>query len=182
MAIEATLPPLIAAQLNYLLTHFPLPVKVDQVWSGCRNPQFSDRFSLLIPFCLDYIKWDVIYNAQYPLTAPDIIFAEEDEMFHPFVIEGEAEAEISKSSLCDWNCKDPTRLFSLINELRYLYMSYQKKRIGELEDERLTFELSTIQPREVLKHSEKFESVNQSGYGARWVLKAKLKKFAFEVG
>ncbi|KAI3863621.1 hypothetical protein MKX03_031672 [Papaver bracteatum] len=143
-----TLPPLMAAQLNYLLTHSPFSVKVDRIWSGCRkgNPQLADRFTLLIPLCLDYIKWDVIYNAQYPLAAPDIIFAAEDESFHPFFVAGDGETP--KSSLCDWNIKDPSKLLALIHELRDIYILYQRKRIAELDDDRLKFEISTIHSRE----------------------------------
>ncbi|KAI8549494.1 hypothetical protein RHMOL_Rhmol06G0029000 [Rhododendron molle] len=148
MAID-TVPPLIYAQLNYLLTHSPLPIKVEQMWSGSKNHGLLDRFTLLIPFCLDYIKWDVIYNALYPLTAPDIIFGPEDESFRPFPVSGEeGDLKSPKNSLSDWNCKDPTRLLSLILELRDLYMTYQRKRVGDVDDERVKFELSTIFPRE----------------------------------
>lgn len=148
MAID-TVPPLIYAQLNYLLTHSPLPIKVEQMWSGSKNQGLLDRFTLLIPFCLDYIKWDVIYNALYPLMAPDIIFGPEDESFRPFPVSGEeGDLKSPKNSLSDWNCKDPTRLLSLILELRDLYMTYQRKRVGDVDDERVKFELSTIFPRE----------------------------------
>ncbi|KAF7139928.1 hypothetical protein RHSIM_Rhsim06G0021200 [Rhododendron simsii] len=148
MAID-TVPPLIYAQLNYLLTHSPLPIKVEQMWSGSKNHGLLDRFTLLIPFCLDYIKWDVIYNALYPLTAPDIIFGPEDESFRPYPVSGEeGDLKSPKNSLSDWNCKDPTRLLSLILELRDLYMTYQRKRVGDVDDERVKFELSTIFPRE----------------------------------
>ncbi|KAL6524818.1 hypothetical protein OROMI_030411 [Orobanche minor] len=144
MAID-TVPPLIAGQINYLLSHCPFSVKVEQMWSGCKNPSLLDRFTLIIPFCLDYIKWDVIYNAMYPLAAPDIIFGPEDESFQPY--SGGTEKS-SKNSLADWNSKDPSRLLSLIIELRNAYMSYQRKRIGEVDDERLKFEISTMLPRE----------------------------------
>lgn len=148
MAID-TVPPLIYAQLNYLLTHSPIPIKVEQMWSGSKNHALLDRFTLVIPFCLDSIKWDVIYNALYPLTAPDIIFGPEDESFHPFPMSGdEGDLKSPKNSLSDWNCKDPTRLLSLILELRELYMTYQRKRVGDVDDERVKFELSTILPRE----------------------------------
>ncbi|KAG5543010.1 hypothetical protein RHGRI_015936 [Rhododendron griersonianum] len=148
MAID-TVPPLIYAQLNYLLTHSPLPIKVEHMWSGSKNNGLLDRFTLLIPFCLDYIKWDVIYNALYPLMAPDIIFGPEDESFRPFPVSGEeGDLKSPKNSLSDWNCKDPTRLLSLILELRDLYMTYQRKRVGDVDDERVKFELSTIFPRE----------------------------------
>ena len=129
---------------------------------------------------------DVIYNALYPLAAPDIIFGPEDESFRPYYAAGEeGDLKSPKNSMSDWNCKDPTRLLSLILELRLyalfaiihfsfllilldllsetfwlrilylllfreLYMTYQRKRVGEVEDERLKFELSTIVSREVL--------------------------------
>ncbi|KAF5183947.1 Brisc and brca1-a complex member [Thalictrum thalictroides] len=148
-ASEPMVPPLIAAQLNYLLTHSPLSIKVEQIWSGSKNPPFlSDRFTLLIPFCLDYIKWDVIYNAQNPLVAPDIVFSAADESFHPFSISAEGHSHSLKNVLCDWNCKDPSKLLLLIHELRVLYNVYQRKKIGQLDDERLKFEISTIHSRE----------------------------------
>ncbi|XP_068645691.1 uncharacterized protein [Aristolochia californica] len=152
MSID-NLPPLIAAQLEYLIAHSPLSIKVDQIWSGCQNSLYSDRFTLLIPFCLDYVKWDVIYNAQYPLAAPDIIFAPEDDDFHPiFMIDhGEGGNKTSKSSLFAWNCKDPTKLMSLIHELRDLYMAYQRKRVEEFDDARLKFEINTVLSREGLE-------------------------------
>lgn len=142
MAVDS-MPPIIYAQLNYLLTHSPYSIKVEQMWSGSKNPGFLDRFTLAIPFCLDYIKWDVIYNAQFPLLAPDIVFGPEDEKFQPY--KGDLKP---KNSLSDWNCKDPTRLLSLIHELRTLYMAYQKKRVGEVDDERLKFEINTIYSQE----------------------------------
>ena len=74
------LAPLVAAQLSYLLSHSKLPIRVSasppalhrlasprrspshfarlqvgQIWSGCRNGRHSDRFTLSIPFCLDYV-------------------------------------------------------------------------------------------------------------------------------
>ncbi|KAL2503976.1 Brain/reproductive organ-expressed protein [Abeliophyllum distichum] len=148
MAID-TVPPLIAAQLNYLLSHSPFPIKVEQMWSGCKNPRLLDRFTLVIPFCLDYIKWDVIYNAVYPLAAPDIIFGPEDETFRPYNGYNEAgDSKSSKNCLADWNSKDPSRLLRLIIELRDAYTTYQKKRVGEVDDDRLKFELSTMLSRE----------------------------------
>ncbi|CBI19873.3 hypothetical protein VitviT2T_027889 [Vitis vinifera] len=142
-------PPVIAAQINYLLSHSPLSIKIDQMWAGCKYSGLLDRFSLLIPFCLDFIKWDVIYNAQCPLAAPDVIFGPEDENFHPFCVTGdEGDFKLSKNSLSDWNSKDPSGLLTLIHELRDLYLSYQKKRIGEVDDDRLKFEISTIVSRE----------------------------------
>ncbi|KAI3696644.1 hypothetical protein L6452_29086 [Arctium lappa] len=123
--------------------------EVEQMWSGSKNPGLLDRFTLAIPFCFDYIKWDVIYNAQFPLLGPDIVFGPEDEKFRPY------NDLKPKNSLSDWNCKDPTRLLSLILELRSLYMAYQKKRVGEVDDERLKFEINTIYSRECVGSLEK---------------------------
>ncbi|XP_039170473.1 BRISC and BRCA1-A complex member 2 [Eucalyptus grandis] len=141
-----------SAQLNYLVRQSTLGVKVENVWSGSKSyPGVLDRFTLLIPYCLDYIKWDVLYNAEFPLCPPDVIFAPEDEHFHPFRLrsrEGGNEMEGAKNSLSDWNHKDPTRLCALIQELRDEYTDYQRRRAGEVDDDRLTFEISTILSRE----------------------------------
>ncbi|KAK3007666.1 hypothetical protein RJ639_014308 [Escallonia herrerae] len=146
------------------------------MWSGSKNTALLDRFTLAIRFCLDYIKCqhrDVIYNAQYPLTAPDIIFGPDDESFRPFHGVGEAgDSRLPKNSLSDWSYKDPTRLLSLILELiltrvnnlllsdvRGSYLAHQRKRVAEVDDPRLTFEISTIFAREA-----SFDLFNAAGF------------------
>ncbi|XP_020599025.1 BRCA1-A complex subunit BRE [Phalaenopsis equestris] len=159
MVSEPPLPPPISAQLKYLLVHSPLPFRVEHIWSGCKNSRFSDRFTLLVPFCLDYVKWDVIYNAFYPLSAPDIVFSPDDEEFRPllpvFDREGGAEcqARLMRGSLWEWNSKDPSRLLRLVLEIRGLYVQYQRMRVGEINDARLKFEISTILSREGIEVS-----------------------------
>ncbi|XP_027367258.1 BRISC and BRCA1-A complex member 2 [Abrus precatorius] len=143
-------PPFITAQLNHLLSQFRLTLKVEQVWSSDKyNSGSFDRFTLLIPYCLDFIKWDVIYNAESPTVAPDVIFGPEDDGFHPFHMSPSVE-ESSQFSNClsDWNYKDPARLLHLIQFLRDQYVLYQRKRVGEVDDDRLKFEISTILNRE----------------------------------
>ncbi|KAH6796341.1 BRCA1-A complex subunit BRE-like protein [Perilla frutescens var. hirtella] len=140
-----TVPPLITAQINYLLSHCPFSVKVEQMWSGCKNPNYLDRFTLVIPYCLDHIKWDVTFNAMYPLAAPDVIFGPEDETFQPYA---GATGKSSKNILANWNSKDSSQLHSLIVELRDAYLAYQRRRIGEVDDERLKFEIDTMLARE----------------------------------
>eukprot|EP01018_Ginkgo_biloba_P018838 Gb_11547 [translate_table: standard] len=149
MEILAQFPPLIAAQLDYLLTRHPV-IKVEQICSGSKNSRYADRFTLLLPCCLDYIKWEVIYNSQYPWAAPDIIFGPDDESFQPlsFMGDGQETSESVGSILCDWTIKDPSRLLRLILELRGLYMGYQRKCVEDLDDPRLRFEISTIVSRE----------------------------------
>lgn len=61
----------------------------------------------------------MIYNAAYPLAAPDVIFGPEDENFRPYRVIGEAsDSKSLKNPLTDWNSRDPTRLFSLVLQLR----------------------------------------------------------------
>ncbi|KAL5557878.1 hypothetical protein UlMin_034089 [Ulmus minor] len=161
-------PPLIAAQLNYLISHFPLTVKIEHMWSGGKHyPQILDRFTLLIPYCLDFLKWDIVFDAESPFSAPDVIFGAEDESFHPFLeTGGEAEGELNslKNCLSDWNYKDPKRLMLLVQLLRDQYTSYQRRRVGEVDDDRLKFELSTALSREGIEmqmssNVEKLEEV-----------------------
>ncbi|PON70720.1 Brain/reproductive organ-expressed protein [Parasponia andersonii] len=145
-------PPLIAAQLNYLINHFPLTVKIEQMWSGSKYyPGTLDRFTLAIPYCLDFLRWDVIYDAESPFSAPDVIFGVEDERFPPFLLmggEGGGFLKSPKNCFSDWNSKDPTRLMFLVQQLRDQYKSYQNRRVGEVDDDRLKFEISTIIHRE----------------------------------
>ncbi|KAL6873594.1 hypothetical protein ACP4OV_013676 [Aristida adscensionis] len=141
------LAPFVAAQLNHLLSHSKLPVRVVRIWSGCRNDSHGDRFTLAIPFCLDYVQWDFLYNALYPEVAPDVVFGPEDEGFQPLVDYAEA-GNGDKSCLARWDYRDPGGLLALVEELRNLYIEYQKKRVDELNDARLTFELSTIPSKE----------------------------------
>ena len=67
-----------------------------------------------------FIIGDIIYNAEFPLAAPDVIFGPEDDGFHPFLVVGreEGDSRLVKNSLTDWNNKDPTRLLALVMELR----------------------------------------------------------------
>ncbi|KAL8128943.1 hypothetical protein V2J09_018098 [Rumex salicifolius] len=148
MAIEG-IPPIIHAQLNYMISHSPSSIRVEQMWSGSKSNLWLDRFTLLIPYCLDYIKWDLIYSFQSPLTAPDIIFGPKDESFQAYILSCGAEDDKSLiTNLASWNSKDPSRLLSLILQLRDLYSAYQRKRVGEIDDERIKFELCTMLSRE----------------------------------
>ncbi|KAF4373067.1 hypothetical protein F8388_019249 [Cannabis sativa] len=141
--------PFIAAQLNYLVTHFPLSIKM---WSGSKYyPGTLDRFTLAIPYCLDFLKWDIIFDAESPFSAPDVIFGPEDETFNLFLLmdgDGEGYLKSPKNCFSDWNSKDPTRLMILVQQLRDQYKSYQNRRVGEVDDDRLKFEVGTMLPRE----------------------------------
>nr|GEW34244.1 hypothetical protein [Tanacetum cinerariifolium] len=87
-------------------------------------------FSIQEAYTYSHAGGDVIYNAQYPLLAPDLIFGPDDESFRPYNDGGKGDMT-SKNKL----------------ELG-LYMEYQKKRVGEVDDERLKFEINTIYSRQ----------------------------------
>ncbi|KAG6483639.1 hypothetical protein ZIOFF_060291 [Zingiber officinale] len=94
---------------------------------------------------------DVIYNALHPSLAPNVVFSLEDDDFDPLGdIAREGEMRLSKSILCDWNGKDPSKLMALVHELGDLYTHYQRRRVGEIDDARLKFELNTMLSREYL--------------------------------
>uniref|UniRef100_A0ACD5ZDL0 Uncharacterized protein n=1 Tax=Avena sativa TaxID=4498 RepID=A0ACD5ZDL0_AVESA len=141
------LAPLIAAQLKFLLSNPSLPVKLGQIWSGCRNGRYADRFTLAIPFCLDYVYWDFLYNALYPKVAPDVVFGPGDEGFQPLVDYDDA-GNGDKSCLAQWDFRDTRGLLNLVEELRLLYIEYQKKQVAEVDDTRLKFEVDTVLAKE----------------------------------
>ncbi|KAF7102993.1 hypothetical protein CFC21_104037 [Triticum aestivum] len=146
------LAPLIAAQLKFLLTNSSLPIKVVQIWSGCSKGRYADRFTLGIPFCLDYVYWDFLYNAMHPKVAPDVIFGQRDEGFQPLVDYDES-GNGGKSCLAHWDYRDPRGLLCLVEELRLLYIEYQKKLVEKVDDARLKFEISTVLAKEGIEVS-----------------------------
>ncbi|CAN7102792.1 BRISC and BRCA1-A complex member 2 [Brassica rapa] len=144
MAFEA-FPPLIADQLHYLLNHSPDSIKIENVRSGNRfNPRILDRFTLVIPYCLDAIKWDVIYNSEYPAAPPDFIFGPDDEDFMPCSTTIAPVDSLLDKALSEWNNQDSTLLLVLIQGLRDQYVAYQRKRVGQVDDDRVKFEISTV--------------------------------------
>ncbi|GLT92002.1 hypothetical protein SLE2022_098610 [Rubroshorea leprosula] len=167
--MSSDFPPYISTQLHYLLNHFPDKLKIENVWSGSKHYGGTlDRFTLLIPYCLDTIKWDIIYNLEFPLAAPDVIFGPDDEDFHRFLMmpgEGDRDSRSrAEFAMSDWNNRDPTRLLALIKELRDQYAAYQRWRAGEIDDDRLKFEISTIMSREgiemqIISGADKTEEV-----------------------
>jgi hypothetical protein len=148
MAFEE-FPPLIADQLHYLLNHSPDSIKIANVWSGNKiNPKILDRFTLVIPYCLETIKWDVIYNSEYAMDPPDFVFGPDDEDFVPCKCSAIAPDDDQISSLekalSEWDHEDSTRLLVIIQGLRDQYVAYQRRRVGQVDDDRVKFEISTV--------------------------------------
>lgn len=57
-------------------------LRITDLKSGCTSltpgPN-CDRFKLHIPYAGETLKWDIIFNAQYPELPPDFIFGEDAE-------------------------------------------------------------------------------------------------------
>ncbi|KAK8939862.1 hypothetical protein KSP40_PGU002877 [Platanthera guangdongensis] len=132
---------------------------------------YQDMLYFLLRFSSSNLR-EVIYNAFFPFSAPDIVFSPEDEEFRPLLppIDGEGEdesqARLMRSSLWNWNSKDPSMLFNLVHELRGLYVQYQRKRVGQVDDTRLKFEMSTIFSREEEEKDRSTEGVAGRGAGS----------------
>ncbi|KAG7604641.1 putative BRCA1-A complex subunit BRE protein [Arabidopsis thaliana] len=148
MAFEE-FPPLIADQLHYLLNHSPDSIKIANVWSGNKiNPKILDRFTLVIPYCLETIKWDVIYNSEYAMDPPDFVFGPDDEDFVPCrcsaIAPDDDQISSLEKALSEWDHEDSTRLLVIIQGLRDQYVAYQRRRVGQVDDDRVKFEISTV--------------------------------------
>lgn len=113
---------------------------------GFPGARYADRFSLLLPCCLDHIKWDIVFNSEYPSHAPDIIFPAEDEKFQAAMLadDNQMNAQVAWNILRDWSVKDSSKLLRLVAELRLLYLQYQRGLVEEVDDPRVRFEIGTI--------------------------------------
>ncbi|MCO5581439.1 hypothetical protein L7F22_035323 [Adiantum nelumboides] len=114
------LSPLHATQTQVLLNGSgSLQFQVEHVRKGFPGARYADRFSVLVPCCLDYIKWDIIFNIEHPLHAPDIIFPPEDEKFQAALLDSETlvNAHVMWTNLQDWNMRDSSKLFTLVADL-----------------------------------------------------------------
>lgn len=72
---------------------------------------------------LRFVVGDIIFDAESPMAAPDVIFGPDDENFQQFLVlrgEEEGDTKSPKKFLNDWNSRDPTQLMLLIQELRYM--------------------------------------------------------------
>lgn len=66
----------------------------------------------------DLLVGDIIFDAEYPLCAPDVIFGPEDDTFPQFLVMHGEDPKSPMNRLGDWNSRDPTQLMLLIQELR----------------------------------------------------------------
>ncbi|XP_073412435.1 BRISC and BRCA1-A complex member 2 isoform X5 [Dendrobates tinctorius] len=111
-------------------------LRITDLKSGCTSltPGPScDRFKLHIPYAGETLKWDILFNAQYPELPPDFIFGEDAE----FLPEPSA-----LPSLAEWDASDPECLLQVVKELVQQYHQYQCSRLSE--SSRLMFEYQTL--------------------------------------
>ncbi|XP_044782061.1 BRISC and BRCA1-A complex member 2 isoform X5 [Bubalus bubalis] len=92
-----------------------------------------DRFKLHIPYAGETLKWDIIFNAQYPELPPDFIFGEDAEFLpDPSALH----------NLASWNPSNPECLLLVVKELVQQYHQFQCSRLRE--SSRLMFEYQTL--------------------------------------
>ncbi|CAM0909878.1 unnamed protein product [Alopecurus aequalis] len=165
------LAPLIAAQLKFLISNSSLPFKVGQIWSGCQNGLHGDRFTLAIPFCLDY----VYCNAPHPLARCNglgFVFLAAlttvsqgiscimhcTRRRHPTWCSGRTMRDSIRWSIimtlgmgtrAAWHIGiSATRGDYSTSWKSSVYIEYQKKRVAEVDDTRLKFEIDTVLAKE----------------------------------
>uniref|UniRef100_A0A8C9YMI7 BRISC and BRCA1-A complex member 2 n=1 Tax=Sander lucioperca TaxID=283035 RepID=A0A8C9YMI7_SANLU len=111
-------------------------LRVTDLKTGCTSltpGPCCDRFKLHIPYAGETLKWDIIFNAQYPELPPDFIFGEDAE-FLPEPSE--------LPHLVQWDAGDPECLLQLVKELIQQYHHYQCQRLRE--SSRLLFEYDSL--------------------------------------
>uniref|UniRef100_A0A8C6P086 BRISC and BRCA1-A complex member 2 n=1 Tax=Nothobranchius furzeri TaxID=105023 RepID=A0A8C6P086_NOTFU len=111
-------------------------LRVTDLKTGCTSltpGPCCDRFKLHIPYAGETLKWDIIFNAQYPELPPDFIFGEDAE-FLPEATE--------LPHLVHWDAGNPECLLQLVKELIQQYHHYQCHRLRE--SSRLLFEYDSL--------------------------------------
>jgi len=112
-------------------------VLVSQVLThtGKTDASTIDRFQIRVPYCTNWINWEVIYNLSQPSVAPDFILQENEETWIP----------IEKlESLKKWKPENADALYEIIAEMITYYKDYQKQLVSNLSDPRLNFEFTTM--------------------------------------
>ncbi|XP_023566866.1 BRISC and BRCA1-A complex member 2 isoform X1 [Octodon degus] len=111
-------------------------LRITDLKSGCTSltpgPN-CDRFKLHIPYAGETLKWDIIFNAQYPELPPDFIFGEDAEFLPD---------PLALHNLASWNPTNPECLLLVVKELVQQYHQFQCSRLRE--SSRLMFEYQTL--------------------------------------
>lgn len=114
----------IGVQVSHVTTH-----------AGRTDSSTVDRFQIRVPYCTNFLSWDVIYNLSQPSVVPDFILQENEETWIPIE---------NLESLKKWKPENVDSLLDVINEMLNCYKDYQKQLIMNLSDPRLSFEFTSI--------------------------------------
>lgn len=143
--------PEIHAQVAALKDFKEVDFRVEDIRKGSEQADHADRFTLVIPCCLERLRWHVVYNVAHLGLPPDIIFPLDDASFQPLVAPaGDAAggppegARGQWSLLRDWSTGDRNRLLRLVLDLRMQYMKHQRRLVEAVDDLRIRFEISTL--------------------------------------
>uniref|UniRef100_A0A8D1GCR4 BRISC and BRCA1-A complex member 2 n=1 Tax=Sus scrofa TaxID=9823 RepID=A0A8D1GCR4_PIG len=110
-----------------------LPIGLSSSCTSLTPGPNCDRFKLHIPYAGETLKWDIIFNAQYPELPPDFIFGEDAEFLpDPSALH----------NLASWNPSNPECLLLVVKELVQQYHQFQCSRLRE--SSRLMFEYQTL--------------------------------------
>jgi len=121
----------IRKQIHILQTSTDIRVDV-------RDESVEDRFVLLIPYCGKLFKWDILYNYANLSYPPDFIVDGDGIHENPISYE-------RLQSTREYVYNEPASLLKLVTELMVQFEEHQKKLVYNYADERLSFELETIQ-------------------------------------
>ncbi|KAM8785011.1 BRISC and BRCA1-A complex member 2 isoform 1-T1 [Rhynchonycteris naso] len=121
------------AQVTCTLRSRRLPNGLSSSCTSLTPGPNCDRFKLHIPYAGETLKWDIIFNAQYPELPPDFIFGEDAEFLpDPSALH----------NLASWNPSNPECLLLVVKELVQQYHQFQCSRLRE--SSRLMFEYQTL--------------------------------------
>ncbi|ESN97993.1 hypothetical protein HELRODRAFT_193162 [Helobdella robusta] len=108
-------------------------LRIINLGTGNGDDSKADRFTVTFPYGGQHLKWEVIFNANYPHLPPDFIFIGEEESFFP-------EMDNLKH-LCNWNANNPAMLFLVVREL---VGEYRDHHLRLLAGSRLEFEYNSL--------------------------------------
>lgn len=97
-------------------------VRVPDAYSGNGDISKLDRFTLTFPYGGLYLKWEVIFNINYPHQPPDFIFLSEAQSFHPDIH--------NLKSLTTWDPRDEDSLLRLMREMVVEFKQLQLNKIA----------------------------------------------------
>src|SRR5690606_9996369 len=101
---RVTIEPFILKYLKALNKNTKLKFNVDNIHKSNEQNLHGDRFTLHIPYCMETLNWDFIFDSQHPDLPPDILLPQNN-----FVDMRQL------SSLTKWDARDDSSFDKLIH-------------------------------------------------------------------